>query len=287
MSETERKKVTLKTLQAMKEAGEPFTMVNAYDYSSIKLVEEAGIDVVVPADAPLATTVLGMPGPAQVTMEHVAFYLQAVVRLSKYAMIVAPMPLGSYEVSNEHAIRNAVRLMKVGAESLVLQGGGPVIERIRALTEVGIPCVGYLGYTPQREKTLGPERVVGSVAEEAQGIYRDAMALSEAGAWGVILQNVPEKVAEVVTDNSGPITIGTGGTRGCDGQFGLFHDLIGWPQTRIPLFSVQYGDFARRAVAAFNKHCQEVQDLAFPTEKHTFAIKDEAYDEFLQQIEGT
>jgi 3-methyl-2-oxobutanoate hydroxymethyltransferase len=217
-------------------------------------------------------------------MEHVLFYLHALARLVEHAFILCPMPFGSYQTSNEDALHHASRLMKAGAESLKLEGGGSTIERVQALAEVGIPCAGHLGYTPQQFHCLGGQRVVGDTAEEAYQLCQDALGLEEAGAWGVILQNVPDPVARTVRERSGLITIGAGGTRGCDGQMAPIHDLLGWPQRVKPLFSVQYGDFFNRAVAALNRHCAEVQELRFPSKEHTFSISEDEFDAFTKQI---
>ena len=277
-------KVSLKELRAKKTAGESITAVTAYNYIDVQMAEEAAIDILVPCDWGMATTLLGYPTALQVTMDHVLFYLHALARLAKNGLILAPMPFGSYQTSNEDTALNASRLMKGGAESIKLEGGGSSIERVRTLSEIGIPCVGHLGFTPQQTHRLGGERVVGDSAEEARQLLQDASALEEAGAWGVILQNVPERVAHVVMDRTDLITIGSGGTRGCDGHMVLLHDLLGWPQHIRPLFSVQYGDFFNRAVDALDRHCGEVQALQFPTRDHTFGIPEEEFDEFMKRI---
>jgi len=277
-------KLTLRDLKTMQRAGEPITAATAYDYASIHLVEEAEIDILVPSDWGIATTLFGQRTALQATLDHVVFYLKALGRLAQRGFVLAPMPFGSYEVSNEEAVANAALLMKAGADSVKLEGGGLVAERVRALSEMGIPCAGHLGYTPQQIRRLGGERAVGDVAGEAAALLRDAQALEEAGAWGVVLQHVPERVARIITDRTALITIGAGGTRGCDGHMVLTHDLVGWPQCERPLFSVQYAEFFERAVAALNRHCAEVQALEFPTEEHTFHIPEDEFEKFLDEI---
>ena len=278
------RKTTLRDLKGMKAAGQPIAAATAYDYASIRLVEEAGIDMLVPDDWAMATTLLGQPGAEGVTIEHLLFYVQALGRLVQRAFILAPLPFGSYEVSDEDAIRNAARLIKAGADSVKLQGAGPSIERIRALAEMGIPVAGHLGYMPQQAKRLGAERVVGDTSEEAAQFYRDALALQAAGAWGVVLQNVPEPVAHQVTTRTHLITMGAGGTRGCAGYLVQTHDLTGWPQHIRPLFSEPYAAFFERALVALNRHCAEVQALQFPTQEHTFEIDAQEFRAFLQQM---
>ena len=276
--------VSLRELRAKRTAGEAITAATAYDYIGVRMAEEAGVDILVPGDWGMATTLLGYPTALQATMEHLLFYLHALARLAKHGFILAPMPFGSYQTSNEDAARNASRLMKGGADSVKLEGGGSSIERVRTLTEIGIPCAGHLGFTPQQTHRLGGERVVGDSAEEARQLLGDASALEDACAWGVILQNVPKRVARVVTDRTDLITIGAGATKGCDGHLVLLHDLLGWPQRIRPLSSVQYGDFFNRAVDALHRHCAEVQALQFPTRDHTFGIPEAEFDEFMRRI---
>jgi len=285
MADQTIKKLSRRDLKAMKADGEAIACSTAYDYASIQVAEQAGMDILIPSDFGIGSILLGYPTALQVTMEAVIFYVEALVRSANRAYIVAPMPFGSYSVSNEKAIQNGARLLKVGADAVKLEGGGKTIERINAMTEVGIPCFGYLGYTPQFVKSLGEERVVGDTAEEAAQIFRDAQALDQAGAEGLFLQNVPERVARVITEQTQLITIAVGGTRGCDSNMVFVHDLVGWPVEKKPLFSIQYADFFKEALAALNRHCAEVQSLEFPTEKHTFQIQDDAYEQFISEIE--
>lgn len=277
-------KLTLRNLRAMKADGKPVTAATAFDFASIRLVEEAEIDIIIPCDWSLSTTLLGNRTALQITLEHVLLYVRGLARLAERGFVLAPMPFGTYQVSNEDAARNATQLMKAEADAVKLEGGGPTIERVRALAEMGIPCCGHLGYTPQCESWLGGERVVGDTSHKAASIYRDAKALQEAGAWGLILQNVPEEVARTITERTSLITLGAGGTRGCNGQFVLTHDLVGWPMHMEPLFSVRRADFAGRAVAALNRHYDEVQASEFPGAEHTFKIPDDEFAAFLKEI---
>lgn len=281
-------RLTLRNLKDMK-AGDPITAATAFDYAGIRLIEEAEIDIVVPCDWTLSTILLGNPTPAQVTVEHILFYIKAQARLVDRAFILAPMPFGSHETSNEDALGNATLLIKAGADAVKLEGAGPTIDRVSALSIMGIPCCGHLGYTPQKAKWLGVERVFGEEAEEAQSIYNDALSLEDAGAWGVVLHNVPERVASVITERTNLITIGAGGTHGtrcCNGQLVITHDLLGWPMSRKPMFSIAYANFAERAITALNRHVAEVQALKFPEPQHTFKISDDEFDAFLAEIGG-
>lgn len=278
------KRLTLQDLQTFKATGEAITCVTAYDYAGIQMAEDAEIDILIPHDWGIGTALFGQTSSSSVTIEHVLFYLKGIVQSVRRAYILAPLPYGAYEISNEQAIRNAAKLIKEGADSVILQGSGIVLERIVSLTEVGIPCMGYLGYTPQQVKKLGHERVVGDTAQEAVTLFNDTIAMEKAGAWGVILQNVPELIAKEITDRTKLITIGLGGTRGCNGQMALMHDLLGWPLDTMPLFSIKYADFFHRGLAALNTYYNEVQNLVFPEAQHTFAIADADYELFLKEI---
>lgn len=278
------KKLTLRDLRAMKAAGEYIAAATAYDYAGIRLAEEAQIDMLVPSDWEMGVTLLGYPSALQVTLEQVLLYLGAIARLAERAYILAPLPFGCYQAGTEDTIRNAATLIKAGADAIVLEGGGPVVERIRALVAMGIPCAGYLGYLPQQAGQFGGERIVGAAAGEAATLYQQACALSEAGAWGILLHNVPEAVARTIGVRTGLLTIGVGGTSGCDGYLVMTHDLLGWPQAQPPLFTAGSHEFFDRAVAALNRHVGEVQRLEFPTEAHTFAIPEDEFTAFLRAV---
>lgn len=279
------KKLTLRDLKKMKKESIPITASTAFDYAAIHVAEEAEIDILIPDDYVMATAVFGGSSSIPIRMEEVLFYLKSLVQTVKRAFIVAPLPFEAYRLSNEETIRNAARLMKVGADSVVIQGAGVMIERVRAMTEVGVLCLGHLGYMPHYAKSLGPERVVGDSAEEAAEIYRTALELEKAGAWGVLLQDVPKELVEKIKEDTDLITIGAGITAECDGYRVIGHDILGWVMPEKPLMSVQYANFFERAVAALNTHCAEVQKFEFPTEKHTFVIPDEEYDLFVKEIE--
>ena len=278
------KKITLRDLRVMKEQGEPIAGCTAYEYAGIRVVEEAGMNLLYPDDWALGTTIQGGSDALMVRMEDVLFYLRGLVRNSNTAFILAPMPFGTFSESNEQSIRNATCLMKEGAEAVVLQGGGTTIERVQGLSEIGVPVLGYLGYTPQRIKEMGGERTFGATSREAMELLNDAIALEEAGAFGLILHHVTERVAGIVREKTGLITLGMGETRGTDGYIALFHDIVGWPQHVKPKLSIDNGNFTSDAREAMNRHIDEVQKLEFPTEKNTFKIADEEFEVFLREM---
>jgi 3-methyl-2-oxobutanoate hydroxymethyltransferase len=278
------KNITLRELRSMKDQAVPITGCTAYDYAGIRVAEDAGMDLLIPDDWGIGTTLQADASSLVVRMEDILFYLKGLVRNSTSAFILAPMPFGSYIKSNEDTIRNATRLMKEGAEAVVLQGGGITIEQVQALAEVGVPVFGYLGYTPHRVNQLGGERAFGLSSTEAGQILNDALALEKAGAFGVILHHVTERVTKAVTEKTNLITLGMGETRGADGYIALFHDIIGWPQYVKPKLSIDYGNFTADAREALDRHVDEVQALEFPTEKNTFKIADEEFGMFLKEI---
>jgi 3-methyl-2-oxobutanoate hydroxymethyltransferase len=285
MSEaTGRKKLTIRDIAAMKKRGEPIAMATAYDYVTTKLVEDAGIEMILVSDWGVATTLLGYRDAAQVKWEEVLFYLRGVCRNAKSALVVGSMPFGSYQQSTTDAVRGAVQFMKAGADALKLEGAGPTIECVRAISEAGVVCIGDLGATPHHTKVRGRSGAYGDNAEEAVQLLHDAQALEQAGAWGLILEGVPDRIAKAVCSETELIVLGTAGTPGCDGQMLTTHSILGMPQDPTPPFSPSYVDLQSRMIDALNAWCAEVQDLAFPSSKQTFSIKDEQYERFLSLL---
>ena len=285
MSEPARKKLTIRDLQSMKGCSEPIAVATAYDYVTTKLVEAAGIEVILVSDWGIATTLLGYPTALQVKWDEVLFYLQGVCRIAQRAVVVGSLPFGSYQLSNLDAVRNAAQFMKAGADVVKVEGAGPAIDRVRAISEAGIICVGHLGATPHYVKRRGGLYPLGKSAEEAAQLAEDAQALEEAGAWALILEGVPGRVAEVICQKTSLIVIGAGGTPGCDGQMLTTHSILGMPEAVPPLFTRRYADFEGRMLDAVNAWCAEVRDMEFPTEKQTFGIKDEQFGRFVDMID--
>ena len=278
------KKLTIRDLQNMKVRGEPIAVATAYDYVTTKLVEAAEIEVVLVSDWGIATTLLGYPSALQVKWDEVLFYLKAVTRLVEHAFIVGAMPFGSHNVSNVEAVRNAALLMKAGADAVKLEGAGQMVERVRAISQTGIICVAHLGATPQLVKQLGALPQVGQTAEDAAQLLKDAELLEDAGAFALILDGVPDRVAEVIARKTKLITIGAEGTAGCDGQMLTTHSILGMPEAVPSLFSSHYANFYDRMLAAVNAWAAEVRSLQFPTKKQTFTIPDEEFQRFLDML---
>ncbi len=283
MAEEVLQKLSIPNLQRMKAAGKPIAMTTAHDYVTTRLADAAGIDMLLVSDWSIATTLLGYSTALQAHWHEVLFYLQAVCRLARRALVVGSLPFGSYQRSVEDAVKHAGLMLKAGADAVKLEGGGSAIDQVRTLCAAGIPCMGHLGATPQSVKRRGGLRPFGQTADEATQLLADALALDSAGAWAVMLEGVPDSVAGLIGQRTSLILIGAGGTAGCDGQMLTMHSILGLPELVAPLCSRHYADLSSRMLTALNTWCAEVRDLRFPTAKQTFGIKDEEFAHFVEQ----
>ena len=265
-------KNTAATLQAMKERHEKISMLTAYDYSTAKLVDGAGINTILVGDS-LGMTMLGYEDTLSVTMEDMIHHCAAVARGVENALVVCDMPFMSYEVSVEEAVRNAGRLMKEGrAQAVKLEGGVRVAQQIRAIVEAGIPVCGHVGLTPQSVNALGGFKVQGKSVEAAQQLIDDALAVQEAGAFAMVIECVPAKLAERVSQQLRVPTIGIGAGNGCDGQVLVYQDMLGLFTDFVPKFVKQFGSVGAAMTEAFKAYDAEVKAGTFPAPEHTFKI---------------
>lgn len=268
-------KNTVITFRNKKENNEKLTMLTAYDYSTAKIMDEAGIDAILVGDS-LGNVVLGYEDTISVTMEDMIHHGSAVARGTKNAMVVVDMPFMSYQTSVYDALVNAGRLMKEGkANAVKLEGGKEVCPQIKAITEAGIPVMAHLGLTPQSINALGGHRVQGKTEAQAQKLLDDARAVQEAGAFAVVLECVPAKLAEKITNELNIATIGIGAGAGCDGQVIVYQDLLGMFSDFTPKFVKKYADLGSIMKQAFSDYIDEVSNGAFPEEKHTYKIDDD------------
>lgn len=257
-------RVTTRDVQRFKTQGERFPVLTAYDFPTARLVEEAGVPVILVGDS-LGQVVLGHSSTIPVTMEVMLHHTAAVARGAERAMVVADMPFLSYNLSNEQALLNAGRfLQEAGAQAVKLEGGNRVAETVRRVTEAGIPVMGHIGLTPQSVHQLGGYRVQGKTEAEAVALMDDAIALQQAGAYSVVLELVPEDLAKAVTDRLEVPTIGIGAGPHCDGQVQVIHDLLGFGTSYVPKHAKRFadiGDVIRDAVA---RYAGEVRSGGFP-----------------------
>ena len=267
-------------LKEMKLAGNQITCITAYDYQMALLVEEASIEVILVGDS-LGNTVLGYDSTIPVTLNDMIHHTKAVARASKSSLIVADMPFLTYNVTIEESLRNAGRLIQEGgAQAVKLEGGKPVANVIRKLTELGIPVMGHLGLTPQSVHQMGGYMVQARTFDQAKNLIEDAQILQESGAFAVVLEAVPSELAKLVTERLSIPTIGIGAGNYCDGQIQVINDILGF-RSHSPRHSKQYADINAVVLNALNGYAQEVRDGKFPTSKESSYIDSQVLNDLL------
>jgi 3-methyl-2-oxobutanoate hydroxymethyltransferase len=278
-------KLALPELAEMKARRQPIAMVTAYDAPSGRLADAAGADVILVGDS-AAMTVLGHDSTVPATMDEMIVLTRAVTRGAERPLVVADMPFGSFQVSDEEAMRNAVRFVKeAGADAVKLEGGAPMLTRVRTLVGGGVPVMGHLGLTPQSATMLGGFKAQGRTAEKAVRLYEDARALEAAGCFAIVLEAVPAPVASRITDALSVPTIGIGAGAGTDGQVLVWHDLLGLYEGHAPRFVKQYADLAEAITTAVGTYVDEVRERRFPEEQHTYSMPEKELALFEEALE--
>jgi 3-methyl-2-oxobutanoate hydroxymethyltransferase len=277
-------KLPLTELAEMKRRGDRIVMVTAYDYPTGRLADAAGVDIVLVGDS-AAMTVLGHDTTVPATMEEMVILTRAAARGARRPLVVADMPFGSFQVSDEDALRNAVRFVKeAGADSVKLEGAGPTVSRVTALVGAGIPVMGHLGLTPQSATMLGGFRAQGRSADKARQLLEDARLLEQAGCFSIVLEAVPAPVAARITEALAVPTIGIGSGGDCDGQVLVLHDLLGLYEGRSPRFVKRYAEVGEAVKDALERYTSDVRSGAFPGEEHTYSIPDEELAAFEKSL---
>lgn len=272
-------KNTVLTFRQAKENGEKLTMLTAYDYSTAKLIDEAGVNSILVGDS-LGNVILGYEDTLSVTMEDMIHHGAAVARGAKNALVVIDMPFMSYQTSVYDAVVNAGRLMKEGrADAVKLEGGLEVCEQIAAISKCGIPVVAHLGLTPQSINAFGGFKVQGKSAQAAKKLIEDAKAVEAAGAFAVVLEGIPAIVASKITKAVSIPTIGIGAGADCDGQVLVYHDMLGMFSDYVPKFVKQFANVGQVMKQAFADYIKEVADGTFPAAQNQYSISPEAADE--------
>jgi 3-methyl-2-oxobutanoate hydroxymethyltransferase len=244
--------------------------LTAYDYPTARLLDEAGVDVLLVGDS-VGMAVLGYDSTLPVTLDDILHHTRAVRRGTKRALLVADMPYGSFHVSIEETLRNAIRLVKEGgAEAVKVEGGERRIELIAKLAEAEIPVMGHIGLTPQSFNALGGFSVQGKTAEAARQVERDARAVEAAGAFAVVLESMPRELAARITEKLHIPTIGIGAGPDCDGQILVFHDLVGLTQGHTPKFVRHYADLGAEVSRAVTAYCEDVRNGGFPSDAESY-----------------
>jgi 3-methyl-2-oxobutanoate hydroxymethyltransferase len=268
-------KLPLPELFEIKRRGEKIVMVTAYDAPSGRLADAAGVDLILVGDSS-GMVVHGRESTVPVTLDEIVFMTQWVTRGAKRPLVIADMPFGSYETSNEQAVSNAVRLVKEGgADAVKLERGGTSVERAKAIVDAGIPVMGHVGLTPQTATVLGGFKAQGRTADRAQQLMADALALQEAGCFAVVLEAVPAAVARAVTQALAVPTIGIGAGGDTDGQVLVWHDMLGYYEGHAPRFVKRYADLGTVIVDALGRYADDVRAGAFPEEQHTYTMPEE------------
>jgi 3-methyl-2-oxobutanoate hydroxymethyltransferase len=274
-------KLPLTDLADMKRRRERIVMVTAYDYPSGSLADAAGVDLVLVGDS-AAMTVLGNESTVPATMDEMVMLTRAAVRGAKRPLVVADMPFGSFQISDEEAVRSAVRFVKeAGADAVKVEGAGLTVSRVLALVGAGIPVMGHVGLTPQSATMLGGFRAQGRTSARARQLLDDARTLEQAGCFSLVLEAVPAPVAARITEELTIPTIGIGSGRDCDGQVLVYHDLLGLYQGREPRFVKRYAELATEIQDAIERYAADVRSGAFPGDEHTYSIPDEELAAFL------
>ena len=269
-----------------KRRGEKLVMVTAYDHPSAVLADEAGVDLVLVGDS-AADNVLGYESTVPVTTDELLVLMRAVARGADRAIVVGDLPFGSFQVSDDDAVRNAVRFVKEGGADVVkLEGAGPALERVQAIVAAGIPVMGHIGLTPQSATMLGGYRAQGRTAEKARRLLADARALEAAGCFSLVLEAVPSAVAARITEAVSIPTIGIGAGSACDGQVLVWHDVLGLSDRPPARFVKRYAELRAEIRGALELFAAEVRSGAFPGDEHTYAMPDEELARFEQFLSG-
>ncbi len=269
-------KVYVPALRAAKERGEKLVCLTAYDYPTARIVDEAGIDIILVGDS-IGNVVHGYGNTIPVTLDEILSAVKAVKRGANRALLVADMPYGSYHVNADETVRNALTLVKGGgAEAVKLEGGRNRIELVKRLVDEEIPVMGHIGLTPQSVHKLGGYRVQGKTAEAAQNLIEEAKMLEEAGAFSVVLELVPREIAAIVTNELKIPTVGIGAGIECDIQVLVLHDLVGLTFGRQPRFLRQYANIREVMTDAVTRWAEDVRDGKYPSEKESYGLPEEA-----------
>jgi 3-methyl-2-oxobutanoate hydroxymethyltransferase len=264
------KRITTKTVLAMKQKGEKIAMLTAYDYTTAHLLDESGIDIILVGDS-VANVFQGLETTIPVTIDEIIYHTKVVRRAVKRAMLVADMPFMSYQVDIKEAVRNCGRMLKEsGAEAVKMEGGKRILPLIEQLVDIGIPVMGHLGLTPQSIYKFGTYEVRAKESEEAKQLVEDAKMLDKAGVFGIVLEKIPDSLAAKVTKAVSCVTIGIGAGSGCDGQVLVTNDMLGMNEQFRPRFVRQYANLSEVMRTAFRSYITDVKAAKFPLKKESY-----------------
>lgn len=279
-------KFTAKSFLKAKQDHQKITMLTAYDYSMAKIVDGSGIDGILVGDS-LGMVMQGKDSTLGVTMDSETYHCQCVSRGVQHALVVGDMPFLSYQVSDEEAVRNAGRLIQEGGAGAVkLEGGRPMARTVKAIVRAQIPVMGHIGLTPQSVNVFGGFKVQGKEKARAKALVEDAQELEEAGVFAIVLEAVPESLAELITEKVSVPTIGIGAGRYCDGQILVIHDLLGMYSDFTPKFVKQYANLKETMSDAVQAYSRDVREQRFPEKKHTFSMDESILKDLKISLQG-
>lgn len=271
-------KITTHQIRARKREGGKIVALTAYDCTFGRLVDEAGVDMILVGDS-VANTVMGLDSTVPVTLEQMIYHAEAVMRTDPRALVVVDMPFGSVNDGEEHAIRRCIEAFKrTGVDAVKIEGGRPMAPVVRAVVQAGIPVVGHVGLMPQYRAMLGGLKVQGKELEAARQILDDAREIAAAGVFAIVLEAVPGPLAELITERVEAPTIGIGAGAGCDGQILVVHDILGLSQ-HSPRFAGRWADLGRETVRAVSAYREAVRGGSFPTDEHSFHMDQSVLDQ--------
>jgi 3-methyl-2-oxobutanoate hydroxymethyltransferase len=277
-------KLTIPQITELARGGKRLAMVTAYDASSARLADAAGIDMILVGDS-AAMTILGHDSTLPVSMDEMLMLTRAVTRVVRRAAVVADMPFGAYQPGEDDALRNAIRFVKdAGADAVKLEGAGRTLTRVSSILDAGIPVMGHTGMTPQSASLAGGYKTRGRTAADAKRIYDEARALERAGCFAVVLEAIPARVAAHITNALKVPTIGIGAGGACDGQVLVWHDLLGLTAGHVPRFVKRYADLNQTILDALRAYIADVKSSAFPDESHAYTMPDEELARFEAQL---
>lgn len=267
---TDKKKVTVKTFAEMKAAGEKVTMMTAYDYTTANILDEAGMDSILVGDS-ASNVMAGNADTLPITIEEMIYHARSVAKACTHALVICDMPFGSYQISKEDGVRNAVRLMKeTGVDAVKLEGGVEILDTVKAMLQAGIPVCGHLGLTPQSVHQFGGYGLRAKEDAEAEKLIQDAKALDEAGCFAIVLEKVPASLATKVTQAVKAVTIGIGAGNGCDGQVLVYADAMGMTQGFQPKFLRRFADVRQCMTDGAKAYIDAVKTCDFPSKEESY-----------------
>lgn len=267
---TKVKKVTTRVLQEMKKRGERITMLTAYDYSTAKILDEARIDGILVGDS-AANVMAGHRTTLPITLDQMIYHASSVMKAVSHALVIVDLPFGTYQGNSKEALHSAIRLMKEsGTDGVKMEGGHQIIESVERIFSAGIPVMGHLGLTPQSILKFGTYAVRATTDEEAEQLYNDALLLEKAGCFAIVLEKIPAKLAEKVTEALKIPTIGIGAGKEVDGQILVFHDMMGITTEFSPRFLRRYANLYEQIKTATQNYIKDVKTLEFPNEKEQY-----------------